>query len=138
RSPGAPWWSSGGYTQENPGDAFEDDDYDDGDDEEHGSTDKHESADNGNKQQQKSQSRYRKITIQELIERPEPDYLIDDYLYEHEISLLVAFQKIGKTFVAIDMAIAIATGTPFMGHDTTQGIVLIVAAEGVNNFRKRL
>lgn len=44
----------------------------------------------------------------------------------------------GKTFVALDMALSIATGMPWNGTACNQGIVLYFAGEGHNGLRRRI
>ena len=51
---------------------------------------------------------------------------------------MFAVSRAAKTFLAIDMAFAIALGRPFMGRKTTRGAVLIVPLEGRAGFKKRL
>jgi hypothetical protein len=43
----------------------------------------------------------------------------------------------GKSFVALDMALCVATGLPWHGRDTSAGKVLFVAAEGVSGLAAR-
>jgi RecA/RadA recombinase len=43
-----------------------------------------------------------------------------------------------KSFVALDMAACIATGTPFFGHEVRRGPVVYVAGEGQRGIRRRL
>jgi len=45
---------------------------------------------------------------------------------------------VGKTFIALDMAFSVATGTPWQGHDTKQGSVVYIAAEGVQGMAQRI
>jgi hypothetical protein len=46
---------------------------------------------------------------------------------------------VGKTFLSMDLAVAIASGQPFLGHETLlPGGVVIIAAEGGGDFNNRL
>lgn len=45
--------------------------------------------------------------------------------------------KGGKTFIAIDMAASVATGTDFHGHKVKQGTVFYVAGEGFRSIKRR-
>ena len=54
--------------------------------------------------------------------------------------LVVLFGASGtfKSFLAIDMALHIAHGLPWLGRKTAAGSVVYVAAEGAGGLRKRL
>jgi RecA-family ATPase len=45
---------------------------------------------------------------------------------------------VGKSFIAIDMALSVASGRPWQGHVTRQGFVLYIAAEGGTGITKRV
>ena len=49
------------------------------------------------------------------------------------LSLLVAAPKIGKSWMALDLCLAIASGGPWLGHTTNQGAVLYLALEDSKN-----
>lgn len=59
---------------------------------------------------------------------PPVQFLVDDIL-PAGTSLLSAASKIGKSWMVLDMGLAIAAGKPFMGHDTHQAGVLYLALE---------
>ena len=70
--------------------------------------------------------------------RDEPvRWLVDGLLPAN--SFCAIFGKPGsyKSFAALGMAAAIATGTEFLGRSTTQGPVLFIAAEGSAGLRRR-
>jgi len=71
----------------------------------------------------------RLYTLDELAERPTPEWLIDGMLTEGGLALLWAPPDSYKTFFAIDMAMSVATGTSFHGRATKPGLVIYVAAE---------
>jgi len=45
------------------------------------------------------------------------------------LAILVAFMKVGKSTLAYELAVSVAKGQPFLNLPTTQGNVLIIAAE---------
>lgn len=47
-----------------------------------------------------------------------------------ETTLLFGERNVGKSFVAMDVGLSIATGRPYHGHPVTQGRVLYLAGEG--------
>lgn len=45
--------------------------------------------------------------------------------------------KSGKTFIVLDMAACVATGTPFHGHAVSQGAVFYICGEGFRSIKRR-
>ena len=62
-------------------------------------------------------------------ERKPPEFIIDGML-PVGMTFLSGAPKIRKSFLALQMAIAVATGTPFFGHDTLQCDVVYFDLEG--------
>jgi hypothetical protein len=65
-------------------------------------------------------------------------WLIKNVLPDAGLIVLFGASGSGKTFVAIDMAYAIAMGVQWRGNRTKKGRVLIIAAEGGKGMSKRL
>jgi len=65
-------------------------------------------------------------------------YAIKHVLERDAVGTLIAAPGTAKTFLAVDWACCIATGTPWQGHKVEQGAVLYVAGEGHNGISKRL
>ncbi|CAB4158620.1 Primase, C-terminal 2 [uncultured Caudovirales phage] len=65
-------------------------------------------------------------------------WLIKNVLPDAGLIVLFGASGSGKTFVAIDMAYAIAMGIHWRGNRTKKGRVLIIAAEGGKGMSKRL
>lgn len=65
------------------------------------------------------------------------DPLIDGLLDAGAASVVFGPSNVGKTFVVLDMAHAVATGRPWAGRATTQSGVLYLALEGGGGIRKR-
>jgi RecA-family ATPase len=63
--------------------------------------------------------------------------LIDGFLYQHSVAALYGQYGEGKSFVALDMALSIATGRPWFGHAVERGPVLYVAPEGYTGLKRR-
>ena len=57
---------------------------------------------------------------------------------QHGLSVMYGAPGAGKSFVALDMALSICTGTPWQGMPTREGKVLYIAGEGVGGLGKRL
>ena len=78
------------------------------------------------------------ITAKDYANRPLPEYLIEDVLPRGDIAVLYGESGVGKSFIAIDLAFAVARGTDWNGKRVRQGKVLYVAAEGSGGIRNRL
>lgn len=68
---------------------------------------------------------------------PNPDPLIDGVLDLNSTALIYGPSGGGKSFVVLDWALCIATGTPWHGHDVTQAKVLYVVGEGLHGTSSR-
>lgn len=68
----------------------------------------------------------------------EPEAVIADWIGAGDMALLFGASNAGKTFVAIDMAQSVATGTPYHGHAVKAGPVIYLAGEGGRGFKRRL
>jgi hypothetical protein len=59
-------------------------------------------------------------------------------LYRDGLAWLYGKPATYKSFIALDWAGCVAAGLPWHGHETTQGTVLYVIAEGATGLRKRV
>jgi hypothetical protein len=66
------------------------------------------------------------------------NWLIDDLLTIPSTTILASPPKVGKTVLATTLAVAVATGQPFLGRPTVQGPVLWFASEETHAERRRL
>lgn len=67
-----------------------------------------------------------------------PTWLIKGVLPQADLVVLYGASGSGKSFVALDMAAALARGVPWRGRKVRQTNVVYVAAEGAGGFRKRM
>ncbi|MBV9521119.1 MAG: AAA family ATPase [Hyphomicrobiales bacterium] len=65
-------------------------------------------------------------------------YLLDDLLDAGALSVIYGDSNVGKSFLALDIAFHIATGTAWNGNKVKAGLVVYVAAEGGIRNRNRL
>lgn len=72
-----------------------------------------------------------------IIEEPTPEVIIDGTLYADSITVLVGESAAGKTFVALDMAAAVADGSAWHGRPSHRGSVVYLAFEGHVGHRLR-
>ena len=66
----------------------------------------------------------------ELLKMPAPEWLIKPLMPLGGFIALYGPSAVGKSFIAIDLSMHIATGRDWQGHHTQNGFVLYVAAEG--------
>jgi hypothetical protein len=75
---------------------------------------------------------------QEFASGPSPTWLIKHVLPDAELVVMFGASGSGKSFLALDMALAVARGVPWRGKRVRQGRVAYIAAEGAGGFRNRL
>lgn len=68
---------------------------------------------------------------------PDPTWLVDGHLQDG-MGVLFGPWSAGKSFVAVDVAVAVASGQRWWGHPVVQGPVLYLAAEGAAGLARRL
>lgn len=92
---------------------------------------------NGNHRLDALESRFFTRSQAETIPPPTP--LISDVLDLASMTVLSGQYGTFKSFVAVDWACSIATGYPWMGHETPSAQpVIYVAAEGMSGIKKRI
>ena len=79
----------------------------------------------------------RLFTKLEYIEVLKPQWLIEGVLEQVSLCNLFGASGTYKTFLGVDIALSIATGLPYHGHNVTQGSVAYVAGEGAFGFARR-
>lgn len=70
--------------------------------------------------------------------RPPPKWIIPGIIPQAELCVIYGASGSGKTFMALDIAFAIARGAPWRGKPTRQGRVIYICAEGIGGFRNRI
>ena len=71
------------------------------------------------------------------LEFRKPQWVVQSLLEQHSFAVCFGAPAAGKTFVALDMALCVATGRSFHGHEVKQGPVFYIAGEGHNGFARR-
>jgi len=64
--------------------------------------------------------------------------LIGDVIADGELVILFSESGLGKTFLAVDLALHIATGQPWQGRAVEQGSVVYLPSEGFDGFQARI
>jgi len=87
-----------------------------------------------------SRDRNRKFTLvrAEELKVSKPEFLIDGLLEADMLAQIFGDPGSCKSFLAIDWACCIATGTDFHGHKVRQGLVVYIAGEGQGGIARRL
>ena len=80
----------------------------------------------------------RLFSTQELLRLPPPTWLIDTILPEGAVCGLYGPPESAKSFIAIDLALCVATGLSWHGLSVQPGFVLYMAAEGGPGIGKRV
>lgn len=74
----------------------------------------------------------------ELLRMPPPTWQIQDVIPANGFVGLYGPSGGGKTFVALDMALSVASGRPWQGKEVEPGFVIYVSAEGTSGLGKRI
>ena len=78
-------------------------------------------------------------TVDEIMSNiGEPDWLIDKCIERGTVTSIFGAAKSGKSFIAIDMACAVASGRTFYGYGTKPATVLYLAGEGFTGVGRRI
>ena len=83
-------------------------------------------------------SRLRLLSIVDLERLPDPIWQIAGVTPQGGLALLYGQPGIGKSFLALDWALSIATGQDWMDRRVQQGSVVYVYAEGAPGLKRRI
>lgn len=78
------------------------------------------------------------FTINDLRRFPVPEWLLTDHMHKGDIAVIYGAPGSGKSFLAIDWALSIAAGVPWLGYAVAQGPILYMAGEGAPSIYKRV
>jgi len=82
--------------------------------------------------------KFNPIDAHDFANRNPPSWLVKGVLPKAGLIVVYGESGSGKSFLALDLCMAIAQGHPWRSHRAKQGTVLYVAAEGGGGFRNRL
>jgi hypothetical protein len=80
----------------------------------------------------------RVLTLDGLRNLPAPAPLVGGYLFRDSLAWLGGKPGYAKTFVAVELACCVGTGTPWHGHTVAAGQVLYLIAEGASGITQRI
>jgi len=78
------------------------------------------------------------MSLKQLQSMPPIKWLVDGLFTRHGLAAMYGPPGCGKTFVALDIALCVASGHSFHGMPVEQGSVLYIAGEGVGGLGKRI
>jgi hypothetical protein len=90
------------------------------------------------RQRKTEESRFKILSLTDLSHMPDPEWLISGIVPKGGIVEMHGMPATGKSFIALDMALHVATGSSWHGHSTEQGSVLYIAAEGATGYKRRI
>lgn len=76
------------------------------------------------------QPRFRLISLDDLAAMPKPQWVVKDMIPEKGLVAVFGPPKSGKTFIVLSIALHVAAGRWWCGHEVTQGGVVYIAGEG--------
>lgn len=82
--------------------------------------------------------RFRLKSVREMRNRPRPRWLFPGILQERKRGLIYGDSNTGKSFMALDMGLSVATETAWHGRALLAGTVVYVCAEGVDGISARV
>jgi AAA domain len=82
--------------------------------------------------------RFKLLSIKDLEDLPPPTWLIDGIIEDNVLGVLYGGSGDGKSFVALDYALSIASDVKWQGRGVTGGQVVYVVAEGGRGIKKRV
>lgn len=86
-----------------------------------------------------SKHRFKLMTPKEVMNLPDPRWIITEVLPAEVVAQVYGESGSYKSFITLDMALAVATGSEWLGkHTTIQSKVVYVAGEGVVGYKKRI
>jgi len=88
-----------------------------------------------NKQRRVAQ--LRPMTLDEIVQLPPPQWLVEGHLQADGLTVLFGAPGAGKTFIALDWALSVATGTAWLGCQTQPCEVVYIYAEGIRGISQR-
>jgi hypothetical protein len=76
--------------------------------------------------------------LADFLDQPEPEWLVKDFVIERSTFCVYGQPGCKKTFLALEMALSIATGKQFLDRwEVKSGPIVYIAAEGQGHFKKR-
>ncbi|MDP9375637.1 MAG: AAA family ATPase, partial [Chloroflexota bacterium] len=98
----------------------------------------HSGGGNGTTTDDRVQRRFRLRPVAEIKCQPPPAWLVDGVLVRDTLAAIVGPPASCKSFVALDVALSVATGHPWLDHGVHQSTVVYISAEGSAGLGRRI
>jgi len=85
-----------------------------------------------------AQPRFKLYTVKDLENLPDPAWLLEGLLPQGALAELYGKFAVGKSFLALDWALSVAAGVPWLGRPVKLGGAVYVSAEGGAGLKKRI
>ncbi|MGF7213736.1 hypothetical protein GGE65_008386 [Skermanella aerolata] len=70
------------------------------------------------------------LDLDDMAALPDPDWLVEDMVPQTAMTLIFGASDNFKSFLALDLALSVATGRKWQGREVKQGAVIYLASEG--------
>jgi hypothetical protein len=101
-------------------------------------TDDASSTTGSSKKTKKSKARFKLLSVDDLKRMPPPAWLLLDMLVAGSLAVMYGPPGVGKSFLALDLALSIATNHQGVAAPIACGTVVYIAAEGYGGLRNRV
>lgn len=81
---------------------------------------------------------FKLLTIKEFLDRPRPGWIIKGLMPIADLGVVYGASGAGKSFIMLELVMAIVRGIPWRGLRVRQGKVVYICAEGAGGFRNRV
>jgi hypothetical protein len=78
------------------------------------------------------------VSVSKFLLNPPMQWIVRDILPKAAMAVIYGASTAGKTFLALDLVLAITRGVPWRGKRVTKGRGVYVVAEGAEGFRNRM
>jgi len=86
---------------------------------------------------QQKRDRFRLVPVAEVAQRDPPEWFVEGIIPRADLAMMYGAPGSGKSFVALDLAFAVATGFTWFNAEVHPGPVVWVAAEAAGAMRNR-
>lgn len=86
----------------------------------------------------KPAGRFKVLGWQDILDLPDPSWLVHDTITEHGLTLIYGPTGSYKSFLALDLALHVAQGASWCARPTIPGRVIYCAGEGASGIKKRI
>jgi hypothetical protein len=81
---------------------------------------------------------FKLLTVREFLDRPRPGWVIKGLMPQADLGVVYGASGAGKSFIMLELVMAIVRGIPWRGLRVRQGKVVYICAEGAGGFRNRV